>query len=43
LLKDEAEAAQQCGDISRRRGGTGEGKGRRRRQLGGCESYWAEK
>jgi hypothetical protein len=32
-----------CGDVGRRRGGTGGGKGRRRRQLGWCKSYWAKK
>jgi hypothetical protein len=32
--------AQRCGDIGRRRDDTGEGKGRRQRQLGKRESYW---
>jgi hypothetical protein len=35
--------ARRCDDIGRRRDGTGEGKGRRQRQLCWCESYWAEK
>jgi hypothetical protein len=30
-------------DVGRRRGGTGEGKGRRWRQLGWCEFYWTKK
>jgi hypothetical protein len=35
--------ARQHGNANQRRGGTGEGKEKRRCKLGWCESYWTEK
>jgi hypothetical protein len=37
------DAVRQRDDISRRRGGAGEGKERKQRQLGWQESYWVKK
>jgi hypothetical protein len=42
-MERKRDTTRRCDDVGQRRGGTGEGKGRRRCLLGWCKFYWAEK